>query len=195
MPDKFQNFNPTKLKALKGTIITRQIQNKSVLDSGLILPFTRERYDGTHIVISVGKDVEDIYPGDHVMINKGHGHLWEADGEFHNSTNYKEVLGKVRVIDENKIFFKPIANQILIKLDKSEAFQNGVLLPEQCRKDSPTATVIALGSYNLNRKGKKIPFNVAVGDRLYVKHGGATPITIDNDKMWLITEDNIVGII
>lgn len=193
MPDKFQNFDPSKLKALKGTIITRQFQNRGISDGGLILPVNREKYDGVHLVLSVGEGVEDIKPGYVVMLNKGHGNLFEASGEFHNSTRYNEVLGIVKTPEDTTPYFRPIANNILIKLDKSEASKNGILIPERAQKDSPTASVVALGSYNLNRRGKKIPFNVVVGDRLYVKHGGATPITIDNEKFWLINEDNIVG--
>ena len=46
-----------------------------------------------------------------------------------------------------------------------------------------------------NDDGKKVPFEVKVGDRVLVSKYGGTEIKIEGDEYLIMTEDDILGVI
>ena len=54
----------------------------------------------------------------------------------------------------------------------------------------------AVGTGKLDDNGKKIEFNVKVGDKVLIsKYGAAAEIKIDGENYLIMREDNILGII
>ena len=70
----------------------------------------------------------------------------------------------------------PTVGNIAVIIDNPESMlSNGLIIPEQAREVQDIATVFAVSAGFLNRKGKLIPHDVAVGDKilLAVKFAGA----------------------
>lgn len=69
---------------------------------------------------------------------------------------------------------KPLADRVLIEVDVEETkTAGGILLPDTAQKKSQKGTVIAVGSGKVLDNGERLPFEVAVGDRvLFAKYSG-----------------------
>ena len=52
-----------------------------------------------------------------------------------------------------------------------------------------------LGTGKLDDNGKKIEFNVKVGDKVLISKYGGTEIKIDGEKYLIMREDDILGVI
>ena len=69
---------------------------------------------------------------------------------------------------------KPLADRVLVEVDVEESkTAGGILLPDTAQKKSQKGTVIAIGSGKVLDNGERLPFEVAVGDRvLFAKYSG-----------------------
>ena len=62
---------------------------------------------------------------------------------------------------------KPLADRVLVEVDVEESkTAGGILLPDTAQKKSQKGTVIAIGSGKVLDNGERLPFEVAVGDRV-----------------------------
>ena len=89
---------------------------------------------------------------------------------------------------------KPLADRVLVEVDVEESkTAGGILLPDTAQKKSPKGTVIAIGSGKVLDNGERLPFEVAVGDRvLFAKYSGVD-IEEGGKKFLLLSERDILG--
>ena len=89
---------------------------------------------------------------------------------------------------------KPIADRVLVEVDVEESkTAGGILLPDTAQKKSQKGTVIAIGSGKVLDNGERLPFEVAVGDRvLFAKYSGVD-IEEGGKKFLLLSERDILG--
>ena len=89
---------------------------------------------------------------------------------------------------------KPLADRVLVEVDVEESkTAGGILLPDTAQKKSQKGTVIAIGSGKLLDNGERLPFEVAVGDRvLFAKYSGVD-IEEGGKKFLLLSERDILG--
>ena len=89
---------------------------------------------------------------------------------------------------------KPLADRVLVEVDVEESkTAGGILLPDTAQKKSQTGTVIAIGSGKVLDNGERLPFEVAVGDRvLFAKYSGVD-IEEGGKKFLLLSERDILG--
>ena len=89
---------------------------------------------------------------------------------------------------------KPLADRVLIEVDVEETkTAGGILLPDTAQKKSQKGTVIAVGSGKVLDNGERLPFEVAVGDRvLFAKYSGVD-IEEGGKKFLLLSERDGVG--
>ncbi len=66
---------------------------------------------------------------------------------------------------------RPLQDQVVIELEPPPTTQGGIIIPEsaQRKEDLVTARVVAVGPGDFDRKGRRIPMDVAVGDRVLVR--------------------------
>jgi chaperonin GroES len=86
---------------------------------------------------------------------------------------------------------KPIGGNILIEpIEEETTTASGIVLPDTVDKESPQkGKIIALGTGKLDDNGKKIAFNVKVGDHVIFKKYGPDELE-DNEKKYLIMEES-----
>ena len=84
---------------------------------------------------------------------------------------------------------KPLADRVLVEVDVEESkTAGGILLPDTAQKKSQKGTVIAIGSGKVLDNGERLPFEVAVGDRvLFAKYSGVD-IEEGGKKFLLLSE-------
>ena len=83
---------------------------------------------------------------------------------------------------------------LLVEVDVEESkTAGGILLPDTAQKKSQKGTVIAIGSGKVLDNGERLPFEVAVGDRvLFAKYSGVD-IEEGGKKFLLLSERDILG--
>ena len=88
---------------------------------------------------------------------------------------------------------KPLADRVLVEVDVEESkTAGGILLPDPAQKKSQKGTVIAIGSGKVLDNGERLPFEVAVGDRvLFAKYSGVD-IEEGGKKFLLLSERGIL---
>lgn len=89
---------------------------------------------------------------------------------------------------------KPLADRVLVEVDVEETkTAGGILLPDTAQKKSQKGTVIAVGSGKVLDNGERLPFEVAVGDRvLFAKYSGVD-IEEGGKKFLLLSERDVLG--
>ena len=82
--------------------------------------------------------------------------------------------------------------QVEVDVEESKT-AGGILLPDTAQKKSQKGTVIAIGSGKVLDNGERLPFEVAVGDRvLFAKYSGVD-IEEGGKKFLLLSERDILG--
>ena len=91
----------------------------------------------------------------------------------------------------------PIGGNILVKAVSSEKVSSsGIVLPDTMDKEKPQkGQVVALGSGRITPDGKKVSFNVKVGDIVIFKKYSPDEIEVDGEDYLIMDEDAILGIV
>lgn len=91
---------------------------------------------------------------------------------------------------------KPLGDRLLVEpVVDGVQMKGSLFLPESAQEKPQTARVIALGTGKADKKGDKIPFEVAVGDEvLYSKYGG-TDVKVDGKEYLMMSQSDILAVI
>ena len=91
---------------------------------------------------------------------------------------------------------KPLGDRILVEAaEEKEVKKGGIIIPDSA-KEKPTEGIIrALGTGKTDDNGKKVPFEVKVGDRVLVSKYGGTEIKLDGKEYKILNSDDILGVI
>lgn len=89
---------------------------------------------------------------------------------------------------------KPLADRIVVRpLEKDEVTRGGIILPDTVKEKPQEGEVVAVGPGRLSDDGKRIAMEVKVGDIIiYAKYGG-TEITIDDEKLMILREGDVLA--
>lgn len=91
---------------------------------------------------------------------------------------------------------RPLYDRILVKrVEPKEQIRGGIIIPDTAKEKPQEGKVIAVGTGKRDDDGKKIPFEVKVGDRVLISKYGGTEIKIENEEYQILREDDILGII
>jgi len=95
-----------------------------------------------------------------------------------------------------KLKIQPLGDRVLVKaIDEKEHVKGGIIIPDSAKEKPQEAEVIALGTGKRDEDGKRIAFEVKVGDRVLVSKYGGTEVKIGDEKYSLLREDDILGVI
>ncbi len=91
---------------------------------------------------------------------------------------------------------RPLGGRVLVKrLEETETSKGGIIIPDSAKEKPKEGKVVTLGTGKLNKDGKKIAFNVKVGDRvLFTSYAGAE-VTVADEEYLIMSEDDILGVI
>ncbi|OGO10347.1 MAG: co-chaperone GroES [Chloroflexi bacterium RBG_13_66_10] len=91
---------------------------------------------------------------------------------------------------------KPLADRLVVRpLEGEEVTPSGIVLPETAKEKPQKGEVLSAGPGARDEDGKRIAMDVRVGDKvLFAKYAG-TEIKIDNEKLLILRESDILAIV
>ena len=91
---------------------------------------------------------------------------------------------------------KPLADRLVVEPTAGEEMTaSGIFVPETAKEKPQEGKVVAAGPGRKDDEGKRIPMDVAAGDRvLYAKYAG-TEIKLEGTKYLILKESDILAIV
>ena len=91
---------------------------------------------------------------------------------------------------------KPLGDRLVVEPKERESTTaSGLVLPETAKEKPQEGEVIAVGPGRRDDDGKRIDMDVKVGDIvLYAKYGG-TEVKIDDKKLLILKESDVLAIV
>lgn len=94
------------------------------------------------------------------------------------------------------INLKPLGSRAVVEpIEQEEVTASGIVLPETAKEKPQKGKVLSIGPGDRDESGKRIPLDVSVGDTvLFAKYSG-TEIKVDNKKLLILRESDILAIV
>ena len=90
----------------------------------------------------------------------------------------------------------PLGDRVLVKaVEEKEVKKGGIIIPDSAKEKPMESEVVALGTGKTDDNGKKVPFEVSVGDRILTSKYGGTEIKIDGQEYKILSTDDILAVI
>jgi chaperonin GroES len=91
---------------------------------------------------------------------------------------------------------KPLADRLVVEpIEREEMTASGIYVPETAKEKPQEGKVLAAGPGAKDEEGKRIPMDVQVGDRvLYAKYAG-TEVKLEEKKVLILKETDILAIL
>lgn len=91
---------------------------------------------------------------------------------------------------------KPIGDRVLVEaVEEKEVKKGGIIIPDSAKEKPQESIVRALGTGKVDDSGKKVPFEVKVGDKVLVSKYGGTEIKLDGKEYKILSSDDILAVI
>jgi chaperonin GroES len=91
---------------------------------------------------------------------------------------------------------KPLGDRVLVEaVEEKEVKKGGIIIPDSAKEKPQESVVRALGTGKTDDDGKKLPFEVKVGDRILTSKYGGTDIKIDGKEYKILSSDDILAVI
>ena len=84
-------------------------------------------------------------------------------------------------------------DRVLVRrLEEKEAAKGGIIIPDTAKEKSQEGEVMAVGGGKID-KGKRIPLDVKVGDRILFGKYTGNDITMDDQEYLILREEEILA--
>ena len=94
------------------------------------------------------------------------------------------------------IKLKPLGDRVLVEpVEEKEVKKGGIIIPDSAKEKPQEGVVRALGTGKTDENGKKLPFEVKVGDRVLVSKYGGTEIKLDGKEYKILNSDDILAVL
>ncbi len=91
---------------------------------------------------------------------------------------------------------KPLGDRVLVELvEEKEVKKGGIIIPDSAKEKPTEGLVRALGTGKTDDEGKKVAFEVKVGDRVLVSKYGGTEIKIDGKEYKIFGADDLIAVV
>jgi len=89
---------------------------------------------------------------------------------------------------------RPLGDRIVVKpIEREEVTKGGIILPDTAKEKPQEGEIVAVGPGKLTDEGTRITMDVKVGDKvIYAKYAG-TEVEIDNEKLLIMHESDIMA--
>jgi len=91
---------------------------------------------------------------------------------------------------------KPLGERVLVEpLKEEEVEKGGIIIPDSAKEKPQEGKVVAVGTGKIDDNGKKVPFNVKVGDKVLMPKYGGTEVKIGDKEYQILREDDILAVV
>lgn len=90
----------------------------------------------------------------------------------------------------------PLADRVIVKpIEEQERKKGGIIIPDTAKEKPQQGEVVAVGPGRISSTGDRIKPEVKKGDRVIFGKYAATEYTIDDEKLFVMKEDDIIAIV
>jgi len=87
----------------------------------------------------------------------------------------------------------PLHDRVLVRrLEEKETAKGGIIIPDTAKEKPHEGEVMAVGTGKIE-KGKRVPMDVKVGDRILFGKYTGNDITIDDQEYLILREEDILA--
>ena len=87
----------------------------------------------------------------------------------------------------------PLHDRVLVRrLEEKETAKGGIIIPDTAKEKPHEGAVMAVGTGKIE-KGKRVPLDVKVGDRILFGKYTGNDITIDDQEYLILREEEILA--
>src|ERR1700686_615146 len=87
----------------------------------------------------------------------------------------------------------PLHDRVLVKrIEEKETVKGGIIIPDTAKEKPQEGEVIAVGAGKIE-KGKRVPLDVKVGDRILLGKYTGNDITMDDQEYLILHEEEILA--
>lgn len=91
---------------------------------------------------------------------------------------------------------RPLHDRVAIELIEQETkTSGGIIIPDTAKEKPMQGIVAAVGSGSLDDSGKRIPMDVKKGDKILFGKWSGTEVEVNNKKLLVMKESDIMAII
>ena len=91
---------------------------------------------------------------------------------------------------------KPLGDRVLVEaVEEKETKKGGIIIPDTAKEKPQEGIVRVLGTGKTNDDGKKLDFEVKVGDRVLVSKYGGTEIKLDGKEYKILNSDDVLAVV
>ena len=92
--------------------------------------------------------------------------------------------------------FRPLHDRVALRrVPFEEKTRGGIIIPDTAKEKPQEGEVVAVGPGTRDEKGKLVPPDVRVGDRVLFGKWSGTEVVIDGEDMLIMKETDIMGVI
>ena len=91
---------------------------------------------------------------------------------------------------------RPLHDRIIVRrLEEGEQKIGGIIIPDTAKEKPQEGIIRVLGTGKVNDEGKKVDWEVKVGDRVLCSKYGGTEIKLDGKEYKLLGSDDLLAIL
>ena len=91
---------------------------------------------------------------------------------------------------------KPLGDRVLIEaIEETEQLKGGIVIPASAKEKPQEAKIVALGTGGVDDNGKKIEFDVKVGELVLTAKYGGTDVKCGDDEYKILNASDILAIV
>lgn len=91
---------------------------------------------------------------------------------------------------------KPLGDRVLVQaVEEKEQVKGGIFIPDSAKEKPQEARVVALGTGGTDKEGKKIEFQVKVGDIVLTSKYGGTDVKLDDKEYKILNQSDILAVV
>ena len=91
---------------------------------------------------------------------------------------------------------KPLGDRVLLEsLEVAEQVKGGIVIPDSAKEKPQEYKVVALGTGKTDDNGKKIAFDVKIGDLVLTNKYGGTEVKVEDKEYKLVSADDILAVL
>src|ERR1700684_1839673 len=92
--------------------------------------------------------------------------------------------------------FRPLHDRVVVKrIDAEERTAGGIIIPDTAKEKPSEGEIIAAGPGAFDDDGKRIPMDVAGGDRILFGKWSGSEVKIDGEDLLIMKASDILGVL
>ena len=92
--------------------------------------------------------------------------------------------------------FRPLHDRVVVRrIDAEAKTKGGIIIPDTAKEKPQEGEIVAVGPGGRDDKGKLIPTDLKVGDRILFGKWSGTEIKLDGDELLIMKESDVMGVV